>query len=273
MAFVLEWRKEPSSQHTGSTELRGLNKKSAPMIYAHPEDNSGVNRASSSVRWTYTPGDGATDSFSSQGLTLCMSGSVSYSRYQTDRARFNKLAWYKTLFGSSKFGQDNAGFIFKALGLATGLQSSGSLAYKAYVRIDPPDTKPVKVSLTADMSVHATANATQNVKAGMAGSVDATAEIRDDEGKYIRLREMAKIVFPVRLEADAHTETYTVTIDPGEEVHIGTIVIGLAHEIRAGATGFVAIARIDYTVNPAGTPDAGLGLTPPDDSGMGPEHD
>ena len=274
MAVIIEWHKKPSKQHTGTTEMRGLPKvRSAPTIYAHPadEDGTGVVRASSCARWTYSQADGTLKEVSSPNIFVDIDGSVSYSRYSRDHARYKKLKWYQrpwTEWGS-KFGQDNAKYIFKKP-LASGLQSSGSLSYVALLKIEPANTMPVTVSLTANIVTHAITIVTKNSKFSMAKTADASAEVYNEKDEYRRVKSIATLQWPSDMDTDLLTVTYSVVVPPGKPVEIGKAMVGLAYEINMGGSDFYCFSDVKFSVNPEGTPDTPDGLLDPDETVMDP---
>ena len=264
MPAIIEWRKEPLRQHTGSAELRGLGLSSPPTMYMHPADNyepGTTAQASSAAGWTYTQTDATVALVPSPNILVTVSGFVSYDRYRRDHTRYSRLSWWQKPWTASgvKFGQDRAKNVF-GRSLATGIQPSGFLRYQAYLRINPPNPQPTPVSVTASLRSFAMGMATLHSDIGMGREATASAEVMNEQGHFHRVRNRAYLQFPFQVNGDNDLITYTVIVPPGGEVHIGTVQVGLGYEIRDGASSFHCFAEVQFTVNPQGTPDSVPGL-------------
>ena len=80
MAVRIEWRREPSRQHTGSVELRGIN--GSPFLYVHPHDESDAALGSCAGWWWYSNRDTTESPVVAAKDGIFVDGKMSYAAYQ-----------------------------------------------------------------------------------------------------------------------------------------------------------------------------------------------
>jgi len=137
--------------------------------------------------------------------------------------------------------------------LATGIQPSGFVEYKAYIMFNPPPTQNIVYSVTANFTTFAEGECTQGAKLGGSNAIDARGIAYDHAGTEKGMEtSLAKIIFPKAPDQDSKSVTYPLNVAAGtSEILIGDIKVGLGYTIKAGVSLFKAVAKIEFLVDDA----------------------
>ena len=250
----IEWRREPDRQHTGSAELRGV--AGTPFLYVHPQDQADAPRGSCAAWWWYNHHDTTDSPVTANTFQIYVSGSVSYASYfQTrdlyrSRGRWTRFAvWLVT---NTYRLQRAPGEVFDAP-VATSIQASGSCTYRAYLVFDPPPPNAITLQIDATLLAHARGECTLGAAIGMGRAASSDAQVYDHAGNEMqRATALGRIQSPRSSVYDNKTASYPITVAAGTaQLHIGTVIAGLAYSIGSGASDFTAYAEIAFTVTDA----------------------